>query len=108
MGSFIQELIRNNELCLWHDYRAGHCRDLSSNSNDGIINGNVIWEGDGLRFVDSTAHVEVSHHASLNLTNVTMVLLKPKQRNRELSGALANSGLLSKNTGGVGTAWARR
>jgi len=106
MGAFIQELIRSGNLVLFHDYRTGHCNDLSvNNTNNGVINGNCVWEGDGLRFVDATAYVEVPHDASLNLTNATFVMLKPKTRNYELRVGGFNLGMIVKDTGGAGTLW---
>jgi len=103
VSGFIQELIRSGNLVLWHDYRAGHTQDLSqNNSNNGVINGNCVWEGNGLRFVDATAYVEVPHHASLNVTDATIVMLKPKRRNYALGIGSPNLGYFVKEFGGAG------
>jgi hypothetical protein len=105
MSNLIQSMIRDLSLVGWYDFRAGHVQDIGPWGNHGSIQGNCVWEGDGLRFVDNTAYVEVAHHASLNLTDATMVLLKPKMRNHALAASAHNVYILNKRVGGAGTQW---
>lgn len=104
-GEFLQSLIRDGKVAGWWPFNAGHVQDLSGNNNHGTINGNCYFESDGLRFVDNTAYVNVPHHTSLNLTNVTMVLLKPEQRSSQVSSGGLQCAWLSKWSGGGGSPW---
>jgi len=74
MGSLIQQLIRDSELVLYHDYRSRSFRDWSGNGNDGVPT-SVDWTGRGIQFPDGTSWIQVPDSLELRLTEGTLVAL---------------------------------
>lgn len=90
----IQDLIDEGALALYHDYRFGHCNDLSGNANHGVPS-DAVFTNDGIKFPESTSVVTVSDDASLQLTNGCLVVLGDL-----LDGATSGDKLFSKRDAG--------
>ena len=73
--SLIQQLIRSEELVLWHRYDAGSFHDFSEQGNDGTPGGTIIHDGGGVSFPTSTANVGVADAAELQITEGTLIVL---------------------------------
>lgn len=86
MSSLLQELKRNSELALWHDYRLGHAQDLSGNANHGTPINGPQWDRNGVNFEHlSNQAIRVDHDASLDLTALTAFALIIPRRIKQFS-----------------------
>jgi len=74
MGALIQQLIRDSELRMYHDYRSGSFRDWSGNNNDGTPT-SIDWGGGGVRFPATTSKITVSDNTGLRLTQGAAIIL---------------------------------
>jgi hypothetical protein len=81
MSSIIQELVSEDSLVLYHDYRAGHAKDLSGQGNDGVISGGFLCP-DGLIHADSADVTTVSDNANLQLATGSIFVLVDLQNMR--------------------------
>lgn len=90
----IQELLLEGVIVLWHDYRAGHCLDLSPNNNDGTPSANILFEGFDLRFPVATEEVTVADSAELQLTAGSIIAIGRFRRQ-----IAAGGGLVAKRVG---------
>ena len=68
----IDTLRAEGALVLEHDYRAGHCQDLSGNGNHGTPT-DVMWGRDGAMFPASTSMITVADSPELRLTEGTLI-----------------------------------
>lgn len=73
MTSIIDSLKAEGVLVLYHDYRTGHCNDLSGNGNDGTPAA-TTWASNGIQFT-AAGEVTVADAAELQLTEGTLVVL---------------------------------
>ena len=74
MGTnFIEKLRREGSLVLYHDYRMGHCNDLSGFGNHGVPSAAVRFNRNGIEF-NTTAVVTVNDALNLRLTEGSIVV----------------------------------
>ena len=70
----LKKLIDSGECVLYHDYRRGSFADLSQWSNDGTPT-STVWQGGGVRCLDSSGVITVGDPDELDLTTGTFVFL---------------------------------
>lgn len=105
-GSFIQQSIRDGSLVLYHDYRLGHARDLSSYGNHGTPSGDCWFSKDGFnnRYL-GTGAILVNHSASINISTFTAVGFMASGRVVKGRSVLPQ---LARKQDGAGLSWSLR
>ena len=92
MFSIINKLKGEGVLRLFHDYRQGHCQDLSGTGNHGTPTAGCIWNGNEGLFISGTNKVTVANHASIQLTTGTWVI-----HTAEIKQQITNNALYYKD-----------
>lgn len=57
--SKVKELLNSGVVTLFHDYRLGHCQDLSGNANHGVLSGTKKFENKGIIDPGTTGYVSL-------------------------------------------------
>lgn len=73
--TLIQQLIRDGDLVLYHDYRSGSFHDWSEQGNDAAVTSNVWYGGGGIQFADANGYIQVTDAAELQLTEGSMMVV---------------------------------
>jgi hypothetical protein len=93
MMGIIDTLRAEGTLVLLHDYRAGHCRDLSGNGNHGTPT-DVVWSRDGALPIATTSRISVPDSDELQLVEGALIVFGPFAAN------ISNERLIVKRDAG--------
>lgn len=74
LGGILQELKNEGVLALYHDYRSGRTNDLSGSGNNGVASSGTIFDKQGALLLRNTDEVTVVNSASLQLTNMSIIV----------------------------------
>jgi hypothetical protein len=72
-NSIIAKLKAEGVLKLYHDYRAGHCNDLSGNGNNGTLTGCTL-NPNGLAVGSGTDKVTIADNATMGITTGSIIV----------------------------------